>query len=59
LLEVIRYSSPNLLPRHGAHCHHRLGSLDTLLLALATSNQQRVNLAGIETVIEVISKSFI
>ena len=51
LLEVIRYSSPNLRTRHGTHCHHCLRPLNTLLLPLAASNQQRVNLTDIKTVI--------
>lgn len=51
LLEVIGYSSPNLLARRGVHCDHRLRSLDTLLLALSTSHQQRVNLLSVETII--------
>ena len=47
LLEVIRYSTPYLGTRHGTHCYHRLRPLNTLLLTLAASNQQRVNLAAI------------
>lgn len=51
LLEIIGYGSPNLPTRNGPHCHHRLRPLDTLLLALATSNQQSVDLAAVESII--------
>jgi len=51
LLKIIRYAPTNLHSRSGTHYNHRLRSLNTLLLALITSNQQRVNLAAIKTII--------
>jgi len=51
LLEIIRYSSTKLTSWSGAHCNHRLRSLNTLLLTLTASNQQRVNLAAVKAVI--------
>ena len=39
LLKVVGYGPANLPLWRGAHCDHRLGPLDTLLLALTARNE--------------------
>jgi hypothetical protein len=51
LLEVVRYGPSKMWARCSAHCNHCLCSLDTLLFALATRDQQGINLTAVQTIV--------